>query len=61
MTPPKAAQQIEALLAVCNFLKFSLAGRPHHLRADRRLSGSTKEIAEEDADLLYGGLLRNLP
>jgi hypothetical protein len=36
------------------------------LRADRRgptasLSGSTKEIAWEDADLLYGGLLRNLP
>jgi len=43
MTPPKAAQQIEALLAVCDFLKFSLAGRPP--RADRELSGSTKEIA----------------
>jgi hypothetical protein len=59
MTPPKAAQQIEALLAVCNFLKFSLAGRPPAFWST--ISGSTKEIAEEDADLLYGGLLRNLP
>jgi hypothetical protein len=59
MTPPKVAQQIEASLAVCNFLKFSLASRP--LRADRQLSGGAKEIAEEDADLLYGGLLGNLP
>jgi hypothetical protein len=52
MTPPKVTQQIEALRAVCSLLKFQS-------RCDRRLSGSTKEITEEDADLLYGGLLRN--
>jgi hypothetical protein len=50
VTPPKAAQQIEALLAVGNFLKFSLAGRPPAFWST--ISGSTKETAEEDADLL---------